>query len=172
MHRFKPGQSGNPKGRPPGPPKHIKKLAKLTHEDLVTMTSELWFSDISDLHAIVKQAASAMGNKTDSGPTGLQAGRAVIASVMLTAIAKGDHKKMDSLLNRVVGRPAETLKLIGINQSRDDHSVPAEALLSDPKMASQALILAEFAAKKAMEGVAPIPETAPIEADFEEVDDD
>jgi len=76
-YRFKPGQSGNPKGKPKG----AKNRAKMISDMLMA----------PDPTKVFKTALEA-----------------AVASVLTKAMKEGDHKALESLLNRIDGKPHQT----------------------------------------------------------------
>lgn len=125
----------------------IRKVMKLTHVDLVEQGSELWFAPVEALGQILADAVK----KPEEGGGKVSAGRAMLASVMLHTIKTGDPRKLDAILNRIVGRPAETIKLIGAFEGKQMNTIPVRAILENDMMAEKALHLAEFVSEKIIE---------------------
>lgn len=93
--RWKPGESGNPKGRPKKTLNHLKDLGYRKQEVIDTMEVMLAMT-IEDLRHIL----------ADNGSTILQ--RTVAAS-LVKALPKGDLFAIETIMNRTYGRPTETL---------------------------------------------------------------
>jgi FAD synthase len=93
--RWKKGESGNPKGRPQKPVLQLKragyKLAEIndTIQTLMTLTLE-------ELRVVWDNPASTLLERT-------------IASAIRKSIEKGNLDAMETLLNRVYGKPKEVL---------------------------------------------------------------
>jgi hypothetical protein len=88
-------------GRPPIPPE-VKALRKLTAERL---------EEIGDL--ILDGNRSALG--TIAASMTEPAIRVIYAKAALNAMIKGDVAVLELILNRVIGKPKDTLKLTGPN---------------------------------------------------------
>lgn len=99
-YRFKPGQSGNPKGRKKDPPE-LKKFKNLTHEQLVEVGSIILAGNMDQLKEIYQNPAS----------TPLQV---MIAAVATRVIKRGDMAIFDVLLNRLIGKVSEDINVSGI----------------------------------------------------------
>ncbi len=93
---FKPGESGNPDGRPPMPPA-VKALRKLTVEKLEEIADLILDGNRTQLTAI---AAS----HTDS------AIRVAYARAALNAMAKGELDTLELILARLVGKVKERME--------------------------------------------------------------
>lgn len=89
-NQWKPGQSGNPGGRPADPPE-LKKLRHLTKQELVEIGNLIIKGSVEELKLI------AQNPKT----TVIQA---MIASVAWRAIKRGDTQALDGILNRMIGK--------------------------------------------------------------------
>lgn len=95
--RFKPGQSGNPNGRPPMP-KEINRFKKLTIEELEELGSVLMRSTKAEIDDILKDPAESQI-------------RVIVAKALMLAASEGNFNMLDSILNRVIGRPKEKIDL-------------------------------------------------------------
>ena len=95
MNRWNKGESGNPKGRPQKPVLQLKRAGyKLTEindtiQTLMTLTLE-------ELRSIWDNPASTLLERT-------------IASAIRKSIEKGNLDALETLLNRVYGKPKEVL---------------------------------------------------------------
>lgn len=100
-HHFKKGQSGNPAGAAAHNPE-IKKLKALTESELVEVGTLVVKGDVDNLRAIVKDPKST-------------AISAMMASVAIRAIAKGDSKALETLLCRLIGKVPDKVHVSGAN---------------------------------------------------------
>lgn len=96
MAKYKPGQSGNPKGG-----KKLDPMVKgATHLNNATVTLAIHkYYDLprEKLAELLKDPSTAAGD-------------AMIISVMLHAIKTGDYKRLDSLLDRACGRVKQVVE--------------------------------------------------------------
>lgn len=102
---FKPGQSGNPAGRPPGPPelKAIKQMTKGEFSLLIHKLIDLKPEDLKDFKGTVLEMA--------------------MASAMQKAIKSGDFSHIQSFIERLFGKVKEEFVLHKIS----DEELAAEA---------------------------------------------
>lgn len=112
--QFKKGQSGNPGGVPKDPVKAaLKKLTVESYRDIVELTLA---GNVDQLGEIVK-------DKTQP------ALKVAIAAAILTAIRKGDVQTVEKLLERVIGKVPEVVRVTGavantdLNSSEDKKKV-------------------------------------------------
>jgi hypothetical protein len=87
---FLPGQSGNPGGRP-AVPEDVKRIRKLTNDEIKEVGALLLESKQSELEAMLA---------SDDTP----ALRKWIASVTVSGIKTGDEKRLNAILDRVAGK--------------------------------------------------------------------
>jgi Family of unknown function (DUF5681) len=96
---FKPGQSGNPKGRPVFSPES-KEIRALSHQSVAEMGSMVLKGDIEGIQAIAK----------DTKATVL---KVWMASIIVKAINRGDVTVLNAFLDRVVGKVKERVQITG-----------------------------------------------------------
>lgn len=96
---FKPGQSGNPKGRPSLPPE-VKTLRKLTAEKLEEIADLILDGDRATLQSIAN-------SYTDS------AIRVAYARAALNAMQKGDLTQIEVILARLIGKVKDKVEHSG-----------------------------------------------------------
>lgn len=98
-HKFQPGQSGNPDGRPKLPD-------DLRH--LIEATGQQVKRDICEVYNTKLETIRSLQSRED-----LSAGLAMLAACMVNAIATGDNRIMATFLDRIIGKPKETVELSG-----------------------------------------------------------
>ena len=112
--RWKPGESGNPKGRPKKPVLTMKvegyKLAEIndTIQMMCSMTAE-------ELKKIWDNPKATILEKT-------------IASALKKSIEKGNLDSMETLLNRVYGKPKEKMDITTAGEKINEPRVTIEIL--------------------------------------------
>lgn len=95
--RFKPGESGNPNGRPPTSPE-VKALRKITTEALEEIGDLILSGNkpkLQDIAASLTEPAI----------------RVIYAKAACNAMAKGDVTSLELILNRVVGKVKDKVDL-------------------------------------------------------------
>jgi hypothetical protein len=107
---FKPGQSGNPKGRPPSRvPEQLvkimgkvqaKKFYKLSAVEITEWEAALLAMNASQLKLL------AQWDEANAYPKGL-------AISILTDMKNGNTKTLDKLRERVIGRPTQRMEITG-----------------------------------------------------------
>lgn len=126
---FKPGESGNPKGRPPLPAQ-VREFRRLTLTELQGYIAAIKDMPVSELEDLAKSKD-------------IPALKAWIYSMAVQGIRSGSERAFDSLMDRVVGRVADqvniTGKLTAEIKAKSDAELAAEA---------RALILAMEGEKK------------------------
>jgi hypothetical protein len=93
--RFKPGQSGNPGGKVKVPD-DIKEARKLNQHELERIVNKYLYMD----RDAVKAAISAPGTPMME---------LMVASIVAQAAQKGDHQRLDFVLNRLIGKVKDQL---------------------------------------------------------------
>jgi|GEM_PF-1879106 len=97
LRPWKPGESGNPNGRPPETHPNIKRFTKKAVQETF---AELMVTSQDDLAKI----------RDDAQESGV---RAAVASVILRARAKGEMASLDALIDRVIGKVPQKTELTG-----------------------------------------------------------
>jgi hypothetical protein len=120
-HQFKKGQpSPNPLGRKLQDPA-MRKLAKLTKEELVEVGSLILKGEIKNLKKLA----------VDTEATVLQR---MVASVAVRIMGKGDMHALDLLLNRLIGKVKEEVEITGdLNQTSNLSDERLEEILLEIK---------------------------------------
>lgn len=103
------GVSGNPKGRPALPPE-VREFKKLTIIELKEVCSMVMACSYEELQLML----------TDEKASVIQR---MAASLAINAIKKGNTFAWDALLNRLVGKPKETLKMEGEARPQTVHLI-------------------------------------------------
>lgn len=94
-YHWKPGESGNPGGRPADSPE-LKALKRLTKEELTEVASLIVKGGIKDLEAL-KENGSVL--------------QRMVASVAIRIMNKGDMFHLDVLLNRLIGKVKDEVQV-------------------------------------------------------------
>lgn len=92
-HKFKPGESGNPEGRPRG------KSFKTILEELLDLQATEQDMEDEDIKKVFKDANHKITNK-----------EIIMAKMILQAKRDPDSRSAERLMNRVDGKPIETVK--------------------------------------------------------------
>lgn len=116
---YKPGQSGNPKGMPPRTATEMI-IKKIAHDDIKEIIELISNDDLEGLKAIKKAI-----NSKKKGPTGVKVIKALLASVAIKILEKGDMDALDKLLNRLVGKVKDQTEITGSN------GLPFEVIVKD-----------------------------------------
>lgn len=103
---FKPGESGNPDGRPKLP-EDIKEARKLNKIELERILNEYMHMPLKDIQA--------RANLPDT-----PAFEVLLAKIIAEGIKKGDEKRLGFLLDRVVGPVKAKLSLDGGEDEKGD----------------------------------------------------
>lgn len=90
LRPFKPGQSGNPGGRPKLPD-DIKEARKLNQVELERIVNKYLYMDREAVKAAISSPKTPMMEL-------------MVASIVAQAAQKGDHLRLDFVLNRMIGK--------------------------------------------------------------------
>lgn len=101
-YRFKPGQSGNSKGRPLNPIKNA--LRKLTVQQYRRIIKSCVKGNLDELKRVIKNPLS----------SALEVG---IAACYVKAVETGDYSTIEKMLERVVGKVPEEINVNSKNQN-------------------------------------------------------
>jgi Uma2 family endonuclease len=97
---MKPGENwANPNGRPKLSPE-VKAIQNLTNEKLITILNDLVGCTLPELKAKLADPAASVFTLT-------------IGSVLKQALEKGDHQRIEFLLNRMLGKVKEQVEHSG-----------------------------------------------------------
>lgn len=106
--RFKPGQSGNPAGKPKG---------MLTADQVSASIGRLAALTVDELKS----------KKTDPKTPAIEA---IMASILVEAFEKGDFARLESLLSRGVGKVRDVAEVHTHNHDAELDSVPKTDILT------------------------------------------
>lgn len=96
--RFKPGQSGNPGGKPKVPD-DILKARKLNQIELERVVNKYLWLQRDEVQAAIKDPATPMMEL-------------MVASIVAQAAQKGDQVRLEFILARLIGRVKDTLEVV------------------------------------------------------------
>lgn len=99
MAKFKPGQSGNPGGRPKLPD-DIKEARKLNQIEFERVANTYLWQTPEEFH---KALASKSTKMIDL----------MVARIIELAVEKGDHQRLEFLLARMIGKVKEQIDVTG-----------------------------------------------------------
>ncbi len=97
--KFKPGQSGNPGGRPKLPA-DIAEARKLNQHELERVINQYIWMTKDELKAAAKAPTTTVMEL-------------MIASIVASAIEKGDQMRLEFILARIIGKVRDQLELTG-----------------------------------------------------------
>jgi hypothetical protein len=92
---FKPGQSGNPSGRPKMAP-DVRKAQQVTSEEFIRVSSEFLLMDRAKIQQRLQNPEASMLEL-------------LIGGIVAKAAKDHDHHRAEFLLNRTIGKVADTL---------------------------------------------------------------
>ncbi len=96
LRPYKPGQSGNPNGRP-AIPEDVLAARKLTDNELIRVLNKFLNMTKPELYAYMKKEDASMMELT-------------VGSIVLKAYTGSDHQRLDFLLTRMIGKPKESIQ--------------------------------------------------------------
>lgn len=106
--RFKKGESGNPKGRPPMP-EGLKQLKKLTKDEFQVLINKYWSLSVAELEELCKDTTS------------MTAMDACLAQAVYNMAKNGSLGNLNLLLDRTIGTVTQNMNLSGnLNASITD----------------------------------------------------
>lgn len=94
--QFKPGVSGNPSGKP-ALPAEINESRKLSTQEVIRVASDFLRLTVREVREVLEDEDS-------------HACEALVASIIVSGI-NGSHQHVKELLDRVIGKPKETVDL-------------------------------------------------------------
>lgn len=103
---FKPGQSGNPKGRPKQSPE-LKAFLKMSKWELMERLAKHIMSDQSQLY---KEATNPETSAFD----------ALVAKVLMMGIKDGNHRVMAEILDRFAGKVRQEIHVTSAKDLSDE----------------------------------------------------
>lgn len=120
---FAPGVTGNPQGKNN---QELLKLRRLSSEEIIELGTFLLDNNISELQKMVDDAL----NNPNSHHSSL---KIWIARIVLQSSKKGDAKALDIVLNRIVGKVADTIKWEGKNAPQVIVGLPEKEVIDIEK---------------------------------------
>lgn len=127
---WKPGESGNPNGRPPLPPE-IREARKLTTAEFIRVANKLLDMTKAEVVALQKAPDSSIMES-------------ILASILVKGFNEGDASRLTFFLDRLLGKVKDRVELSGDNEK----PVVIEERLSLEEMKSQARHIIDRIQKK------------------------
>lgn len=126
--RFKPGQSGNPGGRPKLP-EDIKKARQLNQVEFERAVNRFLYMTREEMQATLKDPATPMIE-------------IMIGSIMAQGAQKGDQLRLEFVLNRIIGKVQDRIEVktpepFVVHMSDGGQVVMGARLKSDEDLLSQ-----------------------------------
>lgn len=132
------GVSGNPGGRPTLP-KEIREMRNLTGQEFIRVCSELFEMTGDEMNELIKNSKEEKTLKL------------MVASIILHGIKKGDAVRLSMLLDRVIGKPVDTMVLRGTMVSDSQVQVDLQKLAGNEDLKKMAMEFAALAMKANLE---------------------
>ena len=124
--RFKPGQSGNPSGRP---------KSYLTKDDIKSTMGKFGKMTLGELKEKLKDPKTTLTE-------------IAIGNIFIRAAEEGDHVKLNFLLEHQLGKLREEFSITNLDKTEEERRAIADELLSDPEAREAAKLIAERSAKR------------------------
>ncbi len=102
--RFEPGVSGNPSGKKPLP-KDLRDASRLTAEEFIGLCNRFLKMTMPELLAVTGTAQNPNVTSTML--------EMLVASIIRKSLNEGDPRRLDFLLNRIIGEVQKRLELTG-----------------------------------------------------------
>lgn len=102
-HKWKKGESGNPKGRPVIP-KGSLEIRKLTAEELIEIGTTILRANDAEVERIFSDPNEPYINR-------------IVASILKRTYEQGSSGQFDTMMNRIVGKPKEVVEHLGLKPS-------------------------------------------------------
>lgn len=113
--RFKPGQSGNPGGRPKLPD-DIKEARKLNQHELERIINKYLAMSRDQVKESISSPTTPMMEL-------------MVASIVAQAAQKGDHQRLDFVLNRLVGKVKDQIEVTQVTPFVIKHTTGEQTVL-------------------------------------------
>lgn len=113
--RFKPGQSGNPGGKVKLP-EDIKEARKLNQVELERIINKYLAMDRGAVKAAISSESTPMMEL-------------MVASIVAQAAQKGDHQRLDFVLNRLVGKVKDQIEVKNVTPFVIKHASGDQTIL-------------------------------------------
>ncbi len=108
--RIKKGEVRNPLGAGAQHPE-IRALRNLTKDEMAEVGSLIVKGDLAEIRQIIEDSKPGSNSKTKHSTL-----KVMLASVAIRVINRGDMHALDILLNRLIGRPIETIDHQGLEK--------------------------------------------------------
>jgi hypothetical protein len=116
--RWKKGESGNPRGRPPDD-FGLRAIKMLTQEELATVANLILKNNVDALKAIGKDENSSVL-------------KTMVAAVAVKIISNGDMHALDTLLNRLIGKVKDQINVTGVEAPQVILTIPSNGREENP----------------------------------------
>lgn len=117
--RWKPGQSGNPGGRP-AVPAHLAAIKPLTVNEIHRTIAKYWRMPVGKIRALAATAAkAAKGESIADELNELPAGEAAIMSIFMRAFTTGEVAGICWLMDRTIGKVVDQTPEVDVSPVDD-----------------------------------------------------